>query len=71
MDTIRTVYISTERGVLRGRLNGTLDDLQPLGLEKYGRIGSIVIDHRDPRRLYAGTNRGGVFRSDDRGDNWR
>ena len=71
MDARRTVYISTERGVMRGRLNGTLDDLQPLGLEKYGRVWSIVIDHRDPRRLYAGTNRGGVFRSDDRGDTWR
>lgn len=71
MNARRTLYISTERGVFRGALNGTLDDIRPLGLETQGRIWSVVADHRDPRRLYAGTSRGGMFRSDDGGERWR
>jgi photosystem II stability/assembly factor-like uncharacterized protein len=71
MDARRTLYISTEQGVFRGALNGTLDDIRPLGLEAHGRIWSVVVDHRNPRRLYAGTSRGGVYRSDDGGERWR
>jgi Sortilin, neurotensin receptor 3, len=71
MGTRRTLYVSTERGLFRGRLNGTLEDLRPLGLEQCGRLWSVVIDHRNPRRLYAGTGRGGVFRSEDGGETWR
>lgn len=71
MNAQRTLYISTERGLMCGRLNGTLEDLQPLGLANHGRVWSVVVDHRNPRRLYAGTNRGGVFRSEDRGETWR
>jgi len=70
MDEIRTLYISTERGLMRGRLNGTLEDVRPIGLERYGRAWSVVADHRNPRRLYVGTTRGGVFRSDDAGETW-
>ena len=70
MDARRTLYISTERGILRGALNGTLDNIRPIGLENAGRIWSVVVDHRDPRRLYAGTSRGGVFCSEDRGERW-
>ncbi|HXQ53827.1 MAG TPA: hypothetical protein VN802_22235 [Stellaceae bacterium] len=71
MSERRTLYISTDRGLLRGVLNGALGDIRPLGLENCGRLASVVVDHRDPRRLYAGTGRGGVFRSDDGGDHWR
>lgn len=67
----RVLYISTERGLARARLNGTLDALEPLGLEKIGRLTSVVVDHRDPHRLFIGTGRGGVFRSDDGGAHWR
>jgi photosystem II stability/assembly factor-like uncharacterized protein len=70
MDASRTLYISTERGLMRGRLNGRLMDLRPLGLDRYGRVWSVVADHRNPSRLYAGTTRGGVFRSDDAGETW-
>jgi photosystem II stability/assembly factor-like uncharacterized protein len=31
---------------------------------------AVVVDHADPRRLYAGTTRGGMFRSTDGGENW-
>lgn len=71
MSARRMVYISTANGLYRGVLNGTLDDVRPLGLEKYGRAWSVVVDHRTPRRLYAGTSRGGMFRSDDGGERWR
>ena len=70
MDASRVLYVSTQSGLLRGNLNGTLQDLRPLGLERYGRVWSVVVDHRIPRRLYAGTTRGGVFRSDDAGATW-
>ena len=71
MDATRSLYISTEHGLMRGDLNGTLVDLRPLGLEQYGRVWSVVADHRLPSRLYAGTTRGGVFRSDDAGATWQ
>jgi photosystem II stability/assembly factor-like uncharacterized protein len=71
MDARRTLYISTERGLMRGRLDRTVENMTLLGLEKYGRIGSVVVDHRQPQRLYVGTGRGGVFRSDDAGESWR
>jgi len=71
MDASRSLYISTERGLMRGDLNGTLADVRPLGLEGHGRVWSVVVDHRVPSRLYAGTTRGGVFRSDDAGHTWQ
>jgi photosystem II stability/assembly factor-like uncharacterized protein len=71
MDASRTLYVSTERGLMRGSLNGTLTDLRPLGLERYGRSWTVVVDHRNPHRLYVGTTRGGVFRSDDGGETWQ
>jgi photosystem II stability/assembly factor-like uncharacterized protein len=68
---LRKLYISTEKGLLRGALNGTLDNIKPLGIEGSGRVGPVVVDHRDPRRLYVGTGRGGVFCSEDGGERWR
>lgn len=71
MDAHRSLYISTVHGLLQGELNGTLLDLRPIGLERYGRVWSVVVDHRIAGRLYAGTTRGGVFRSDDAGKTWQ
>jgi len=71
MDAARKLYISTERGLVRGELNGSLGAVQPLGLERYGRAWSVVVDHRNPNRLYVGTTRGGVLRSDDAGTTWQ
>ncbi|HZT51061.1 MAG TPA: hypothetical protein VFA22_03965 [Stellaceae bacterium] len=47
MDARRTLYIATDCGIFGGALNGTLDALRPLGLEAFGRIWSVVVDHRD------------------------
>jgi hypothetical protein len=43
-----------------------------LGLEDAGGFrAAVVADCADPRRLYAGTTRGGVFRSEDGGATWQ
>jgi photosystem II stability/assembly factor-like uncharacterized protein len=34
------------------------------------RIQSLVVDPNDPRRLFAGTEHAGIFRSEDNGDTW-
>jgi len=71
MSDRRVLYISTGTGLLRGELNGTLDHIVPLGVERCGRVSAVVVDHRNPRRLYVGTGRGGVLVSEDRGERWR
>lgn len=71
MDANRTLFLSTQQGLMRGRLNGGLTDLQPAELEGCGGAWSVVVDHRDPVRLYVGTRRNGVFRSDDGGATWQ
>lgn len=43
-----------------------------LGLEQVGGFrAAVVVDCADPRRLYVGTTRAGVLRSDDTGETWR
>src|SRR5260370_35496644 len=43
-----------------------------LGLRNTGGFRAPdVVDCADPNRLYAGTTRAGLFRSDDRGATWR
>jgi len=43
-----------------------------LGLDDSGGFRApLVVDCDDPRRLYAGTTRAGMFRSDDAGETWR
>lgn len=64
------LYISTEGGLLEGRLNGGLADIQPVGLEGQGRVWPVLVDHKSAARRYAVTSRGGVFRSDDGGKTW-
>jgi photosystem II stability/assembly factor-like uncharacterized protein len=66
--TDRVLYIGTDDGLYEA------DGGEPrlLGLKGKGMIASpVVVDVRDPRRLFAGTYRGGVFRSDDAGQSWR
>jgi photosystem II stability/assembly factor-like uncharacterized protein len=64
------LYVSTQAGLFRGKLNGSLQETSMIGLNELGRIWPIVVDHHNPDRLYAATHRGGVFRSDDRGRTW-
>jgi photosystem II stability/assembly factor-like uncharacterized protein len=44
---------------------------QGQGIDGLSSIRTIVVDPRDSGRLLAGTERGGVWISEDRGANWR
>lgn len=47
-------------------------EIENLGLNGLGGLRApAVIDAADPSTLYAATNRGGIFRSDDNGRSWR
>jgi hypothetical protein len=46
--------------------------IEPLGLQHAGGFrAAVVVDCTDPTRLYAGTTRAGMFRSDNGGKTWR
>jgi photosystem II stability/assembly factor-like uncharacterized protein len=65
------IYISTQTGLFRGTLNSHIADLEPVGFKEWGLVRApIAIDHHNPDRLYIGTRRSGMFRSDDRGKTW-
>lgn len=59
-------------GLFRVTLNADSQlQVEHLGLDGQGGMRSAVIaDNEDPTTLYAGTFRGGVFRSKDAGDSW-
>src|SRR4051794_35426441 len=65
----RMIYVGTMDGVfLAERENGGYKT-RPIGLQGKGAVRSpVVIDREDPRRLYAATSKGGVFRSEDGGE---
>jgi photosystem II stability/assembly factor-like uncharacterized protein len=64
------IYVSTQKGMFRGTVGSPVADMVPIGLDGLGTVSAIVIDHKNPNRVYAATRRGGVFRSDDRGKTW-
>lgn len=67
-----TLYIGTVAGLFKAELGSGEPRVRPLGLQNRGGLRwPIVIDQRDPRRLYAGTSKGGIFRSEDGGQSWR
>ena len=73
MHTHSSWYAGTSDGLLlvRRESDGTAS-VHKLGLHSLGGFRApVVVDKDDPRRLYAGTTRAGVFRSDDAGDTWR
>jgi hypothetical protein len=67
----RILYIGTAEGLYQGEPDNGKYRTRSLGLQNRGALrAAVVIDWRDPRRLYAATGRGGVFRSNDRGQAW-
>src|SRR5690242_5862564 len=67
-----TLYIGTGRGLFKAQGNGGGYSVQPLGLEDSGGIRCpVVVDKDDPRRMYVGTSKRGVFVSEDGGGSWR
>ena len=69
----RAWYMGTSDGLfLLERPTGGSASVRLLGLQGTGGFRApIVVDSADPRRLYAGTTRAGLFRSEDGGASWR
>lgn len=65
------LYIGTDDGLYVGTDQGDAFSAAPAGFRDLGSMRArVVVDVDDPRRLYAGTTRAGVFRSDDAGQTW-
>lgn len=68
----RMLYVSTDKGLFRADSNGSGYEAQPIAFDRYAPMRwPVVVDCNDPRRLYAGTSKSGMFRSDDAGKTWR
>lgn len=68
----RLIYVGTFDGLYLAEPRGDRYEARSLGLEGKGALRyPVVIDKDDSRRVYAGTNRGGMFRSEDGGSTWR
>ena len=69
--TDRMLYVSTDKGLFRARSNGGGYETEPLTFERYAPMRwPVVVDCDNPRRLYAGTSKSGMFRSDNAGKSW-
>src|SRR5262249_57125932 len=70
--TDRRLYVSTDKGLFQARSNGKGYEAQSLAFDRYAPMRwPALVACDSPRRLYAGTSKGGMFRSDDAGRNWR
>jgi photosystem II stability/assembly factor-like uncharacterized protein len=66
-----SLLIGTTDGLYLGSANGSGYSADLLAFQGAGPMRSnVVVDVDNPDRLYAGTTRGGFFRSDDRGKTW-
>src|ERR1041385_2029316 len=72
MSEDRVLYIGTDKGLFTAAARSGRYEPRPAGLQGKGAIRApVVIDRREPRRMYAATSRCGVFVSEDRGESWR
>lgn len=67
---VRDIFVATNTGLYHGHVDGPTAELSPIGLEGQGTVLSVAVDVRDANVVYAGTRRGGLFRSDDHGRTW-
>jgi photosystem II stability/assembly factor-like uncharacterized protein len=67
---VRDMFVATNTGLYHGHVDGPAAELAPIGLEGQGTVLSVAFDVRDANIVYAGTRRGGLFRSDDHGRTW-
>jgi photosystem II stability/assembly factor-like uncharacterized protein len=65
------ILVGTANGVFLARSNGNGYQARPVGLQGRGQVRALLADARQPGRIYAGTSKGGVFRSDDGGQSWQ
>ncbi|HEY6200415.1 MAG TPA: hypothetical protein VI231_17560 [Candidatus Binatia bacterium] len=72
MSEDRVLYIGTDKGLFTAAARSGRYEPRLAGLQGKGAIRApVVIDRREPRRMYAATGRCGVFVSEDRGESWR
>ncbi len=70
--TDRVLLIGTAKGLYRATPTNSHFEASLVGLQDNGFIRSpVVVDSKDPNRLYVGATRGGVFISEDAGKTWR
>jgi photosystem II stability/assembly factor-like uncharacterized protein len=68
----RVLYIGTVDGLFKAEPNGDGYHAELIGLQGQGMVrGRVLIDKDDPQLLFAGTTRGGMFRSADGGKSWQ
>ena len=63
------LYLATSHGLQKSEDAGLTWQLKNHGLEA-SSIRSLNMSSRDPNVLYAGTNGGGLYRSEDAGESW-
>ena len=66
VDTRMALFVATARGVYSVEPDGP----RPLGLDNKGGVRCILADPDDPARVWAATERAGVWRTDDAGRSW-
>ncbi|MYD96404.1 MAG: hypothetical protein F4X98_03320 [Gammaproteobacteria bacterium] len=72
----RNIYVGTRPEGFRSRDGGSSWEALPMGVDRSAmlyppRTTKIVVDPRDSKVVWAGTEVNGVYRSEDRGDSWR
>ncbi len=70
MVTSTSLFIATGDGVFRAVYGGSGSEPQSLGLAGKGNVRWILADRSDPDRVWAATERDGVWRTDDGGRSW-
>jgi photosystem II stability/assembly factor-like uncharacterized protein len=68
----RVLYLGTQGGAFKAEPNGGDDyTARPFGPQSEGGVRArVLVDQSDPRLIFVGTNRGGMFRSPDGGASW-
>ena len=65
-----SLFIATGNGVFRAEPNGAGHEVRAVGLEGKGMVRWVLADPSRPGRMWAATERAGVWRSDDCGNSW-
>jgi photosystem II stability/assembly factor-like uncharacterized protein len=66
-----TLLIGTGQGLFKAHGNGHGYSVTPTELTGGGLRCPVVVDNDDPKLLFAGTSRAGMFRSGDQGQTWQ
>ncbi len=68
----RKLYLGTVDGLYSADLSSEGISARLIGLGDMGILrASVVVDKDDPKRVYAGATRGGMYCSEDAGESWR